>query len=396
MPLFSNLSLWKQIPGFRWLGSMFVIVILVVLFTHSLRFGVYETYKTAAQKILQYQDPYPRNTEAFHSGYKYSPLFAVLFSPFKFLPFPIGSFLWRLLNMTTFLTGLTILLTRIYRNPNSLNRLLVRPWQVLILLLLTYSPFIISLKVAQANSLVCGMILFSLAFYFSGKEVFAGICLALASNFKVFPLAFAMLLLLDFRWKYWCAFWGMTVVSFIIPALFLGWEWNEDLHRLWFRALTTDFDTSDKLSLWKFLQHNFGLYSQNLYRGFVILNVVFICAVYRPAASALKENGLKQLVPLCALFVLLFNHRTETELFVLVNPVYVLLFLKVLEERIQGRKGIKEIVVLIAGHFFITLVHSDIVPDFLTEWVEKFKIRVFGALILYGYFIWEAVKKCQK
>jgi len=96
---------------------------------------------------------------------------------------------------------------------------------------------------------------------------------------------------------------------------------------------------------------------------------------------------LEQLVPLRNLLILLFNHRTETALLVLINRVHALLFLKILEERSQDRKGLKEIVVLVTGHFFITLAHSDLLRDAATEWLEQSNVSLLGVLIFYGFFV---------
>lgn len=387
MNLSETLASWRRVPAIKWMSGLFLIALSFALFSHSLRYGVFQTYSVGAHKILEHADPYPHTPEEFQTGYKYSPLFGVMFYPFSPLPLRLGSYLWRFLNLAIFLGGLTVFLATAFRGESALGRLLQKPWQTLVLILLTATPLIISLKAAQANPMVCGMILFALARYLDGREEWAGAVLALASNIKIFPLTFGLLLLLDFRRRYWMAFIGASLATLILPALALGWDWNVEVHRLWLVSLTSDFGSEDKLSLLKFLQHNFHFDSPDGYRAFTVVNILGLCVLYRFGGSALTAEGARCIAPLGVLFVLLFNHRTETELFVLVNPVYVLLFLSILERVERGERPVAEIAVLVAGHFCITLAHSDLVPDAVTEWLDQFKIRVFGALLFYGYYI---------
>lgn len=386
---------FRKIPGFNLAVAVFAAGALVVLFTHKLPDGVYSTYATAAKNLANHVDPYPKSEFDFPVGYKYSPLFAVLFYPFQTLPAKLGPFLWRSLNLAAFMAGLGVFLTALYERKGGVAALLDRPYKLVILLTLVFTEMGISLKAGQANPMVCGSMLWALARYSRGRYRAAGIVLAFVSNFKIYPLALALLLLWDFKPQYWKAFFATYVLALFLPVAVLGWAWNQEMALAWHKTLFSDFHTESKLSLMAFLQANFGFDWSAPYRVFIVLNIALLCAGYRYALSALGAGGAKLLYPLVALFILLFNHRTETELFILIDPVYAILFLDILEKRAEGKSAAKEIGFFALGYFFVTLVYTDLTPDRVGELFSAAKSRILGALILYVYFLDAAFREAR-
>ena len=121
---------WHHISGFSWFFAILIIACLWVFLSHSLRYGVYETYVRGTQNIIEHVNPYPRNEEHFHHGYKYSPLFGVLFQPLVILPLKVGSFLWRLLNLGIFLSGLAIFISISFNDRGGVSAFLNRHWHM--------------------------------------------------------------------------------------------------------------------------------------------------------------------------------------------------------------------------------------------------------------------------
>ncbi|OGW14944.1 MAG: hypothetical protein A3K09_06390 [Nitrospinae bacterium RIFCSPLOWO2_12_FULL_47_7] len=394
----TTLEALRKIAGFKpailiFTAIMFAMIVSQVI-TRELPINVYNTYAAAAQKLANHMYPYPREAVEFHAGYKYSTLFGVLFYPIQALPFELGRFLWILINFSVFMLGLGTFLVHVFKNKNhTLAALLDKPYKLAILLILIFNEMSVSIKIGQANSLICGMMLLGLAFYAQGRNFSAGIILALASNFKIFPLALALLLLWDFRQAYWKSFLLGYIAALLLPALVLGWSWNMEMLMAWHKTLFLDFNTESKLSLMTFLEANFNFNGSLVYRGFVVLNILLLCVGYRFSFSASRSGGLRFLYPLTALFILLFNHRSEIELFVLVSPVYALMFLAILEKINEGRNATQEITFLAIGYFLITHLRTDLMPSVVGALLFHDKSQVLGSLILYLYFARQAWKK---
>lgn len=395
---FAALRELRKISGFTRAILIFTAIMVVMvaslLITHQLPINVYNTYAVAARKLADHVYPYPLDAIEFHVGYKYSALFGVLFYPIQALPFELGRLLWILLNFSVFMVGLGIFLAHGYTSErNTIATLLNKPYKLAILLVLVFNEMSVSIKIGQANSLICGMMLLGLAFYAQGRDLAAGVVLALASNFKIFPLALALLLLWDFRPVYWKSFFGSYILMLFLPALVLGWNWNMEMLIAWHKTLFLDFNTESKLSLMKFLEVNFNFNSSAVYRGFVVLNIILLCVGYRRSFSASRADGLRLLYPLTALFILLFNHRSEIELFVLVSPVYAAMFLSILEKKAEGGNATPETVFLVIGYFLITHLRTDLMPSVVGEVLFHDRSQSLGSLILYLYFAYQAWKK---
>lgn len=393
----ATLKEWRAIPGFNLALPVYAGIILVMmlslLFTNQLPINVYNTYAVAAKNLMNHVYPYPVEPVEFHIGYKYSPLYGVLFYPIQLFSSEVGRLIWIFINFTTFLAGLGVFLSHCYKSrQNNLAALLDKPYKLVILLLLIFNEMSVSIKIGQANSLVCGLMLMGLAHYAQGKNLSAGILLALASNFKIFPLALALLLLWDFRAAYWKSFLRSYIVMLFLPALVLGWEWNFDMLVAWHKTLLLDFETESKLSLMKFLEINFGFSLSGIYRGFVVLNIILLCIGYRYSFSAGANHGNRILFPLTALFILLFNHRSEIELFVMVTPVYAMMYLNILEMKSAGRDAKAETLFLVLGYFLITHLRTDLVPSKVGEFLFHDRSQSLGSLILYLYYAYQAWK----
>jgi len=348
--------------------------------------GAYLTYVRAARNITNHVSPY--SFENYSSGFKYSPLFGVLFTPFPLLSIKAGGGLWQFLNFLVFMMGLLAYIIQAFSQKVPLHAILDRPYKLVILLVLTSNELLGALMNAQINPLICGMMLLGLVLYARRHYLSAGLTLALASNFKLFPLCLALLLLWDFRLRYWLGFWAAFLISFFLPALMIGWDWNLELLRTWHAVLTSDFAIAhDSRSLLRFLRLYFDFQQDGWYYAFVAANIAFLCLGYRFFFSTCRENGVKILFPLIALFILLFNHRSENALFVFACPVFVALYLILLEKRMADESALAELILLPVSYFLISVAYSDLVPERVSELFNVLHMKTLGALLLYLYFL---------
>lgn len=393
----STLQELREIPGLYLALPIYTLIICVMmvslLMTHQLPINVYNTYAVASEKLMAHLYPYPIEKVEFQVGYKYSPLFGVLFYLLRSLPSNWGRILWILINYAVFMGALGVFLTHCYKSKGlTLAKLVDRPYKLVIILLLVFNEMTVSIKIGQANSLVCGLMLLGLTYYAQGRNFTAGVLLALGSNFKIYPLALALLLLWDFRSAYWKSFWGSYILMLFLPAFILGWTWNTDMLIAWHKTLLLDFDSESKLSLMKFLEINFNFNGTVYYRAFVILNIALLCIGYRYSYSATTTTGPRILYPLVALFILLFNHRSEIELFVLICPIYAMMYVNILEQKAEGKNAVLEITFLIIGYFLVTHLRTDLMPNKVGEFLFHDMSQSLGSLVLYLYFAYLAWK----
>lgn len=376
----------KSISGWAWIIGVYCTAFICVFLWGKGAKGVFEICIQGSRDIFSHVSPYPVTDYA--SSYKYSPLFSIFCYPFHFFSSRTGVVLWQTLNFGLFFWGVLAFSSQFFRD---ISALLDRPYKFLIFLALISNELLGSLLNGQFNPMLSGMMLLGLVFYNQGRFLAAGAILAIASNFKLFPLCLALLLLWDFRPGYWVSFIGSSLLALILPALFLGWDWNQELVVTWLSSLTGDYAGHGSLSLLRFLRIHFGFQQENLYYAFIFLNVILLCAGYRWSFSAIRTEGAKNLYPLVALFILLFNHRSESALFVFISPAFAFLYLGVLEKRREGGKALPETALLSFCYFIISLGYSDLVPDPLIEWFNAAHMKTFGAMMLYGYYAIEAI-----
>jgi glycosyl transferase family 87 len=122
-----------------------------------------------------------------HGGFRYGPLFAACFSALAVVPFSVAAAVVRLVNGIALLGATLAWLRRA-----APERLAPKPQALFLGLLAILS--ISNLESGQFNPLVIGLLLGSVVAVHERRWNFATALLALASVLKVYPLAFALLL----------------------------------------------------------------------------------------------------------------------------------------------------------------------------------------------------------
>ncbi len=209
----------------------FAVVAIRVLVQGAEKHSVYPPYMLAAHRWLAGQDLYTPDNLKF----RYSPLFAVGFTPFTYLSDRLGAILWRLINVGVFAIGLRwcsrTLLPRIGANAMSILFLIALPLVV---------P---SLNNGQTNPLMTGLILCAFAALAHEMWTFSAALLVLAIFLKLYPLAAALLLVALYPkrlgWRFIALLLGGIALSFCLQSppfvvrQFAGWfEYLRDDLRL--------------------------------------------------------------------------------------------------------------------------------------------------------------------
>jgi hypothetical protein len=177
---------WKRGDwlAFAWLTwAVLAAVFAVIAFFHPYAHTVYPIYAPAARRWWTGEDIYVRLLDY----YRYSPLFAILITPFTLLPDCWGGSLWKAFNIGVYAAGLGaacrhLLPARLTRNQRAAVWLLALP--------LSFH----SMYNGQANLIMLGTILLGLSAGARGQWNRAALWVALSTLVKGYPLALALVL----------------------------------------------------------------------------------------------------------------------------------------------------------------------------------------------------------
>ena len=136
--------------------------------------GNFEIFRAASHHLLTGQDLYAEYPREHTDRFKYSPTFALLFSPLAWLPSPLALFLWSALNALLLFVAVEAVL------PGR------RAMLAMALLLL---EVLRGMQNAQSNALVAALIVLSFATLERHRGWRAALAVALGACVKIFPLA---------------------------------------------------------------------------------------------------------------------------------------------------------------------------------------------------------------
>jgi hypothetical protein len=212
-----------------WIAWAVALLVLVVCFCPGCpRAYAFNDYMLAGSHWIHGEYLY-----ANWRGFIYSPITAAFFAPFACLPPAVAYILWLLLNVAVLLGGLATLLQTTFFS------VINRAYGGIIYLLLL--PFALgNLEVGQANALVIGLLMFSVAAVRVERWSTAALCVAIPTFFKIYPLAAGMLICTiaprRFGWRLLIA----LVVLGVAPFLFQHWSYVADQYHAWVTTRISD------------------------------------------------------------------------------------------------------------------------------------------------------------
>ncbi|HEV3383677.1 MAG TPA: glycosyltransferase family 87 protein [Gemmata sp.] len=145
--------------------------------------SVIPVYRAAAERWMAGEDLY--SSQHLWHVYRYPPCFAPSFVPFTYFPPRLGELLWRSLTIAVMLSGLWLW---------AKHALQLNPGQRGALFVLALPLCLTSLNNGQANILLAGLLLHGATAAIRCRGMLAGICVAVATAIKVYPIAVGMLL----------------------------------------------------------------------------------------------------------------------------------------------------------------------------------------------------------
>src|SRR6266436_172953 len=172
--------------------------------THS----VFIDYWHAGTRWIRGEYLYPHRNQ-----FLYSPLAAAWFAPFALLPQALGGILWRLLSAIALILGARRSGRMAWPGTSGVRW---TAWGLAALLPLSLS----NLNNGQAGVLITAFLLFGIVFCASGQWQITAACFAIATIFKLYPIALALLLValypgkLSWRLALWLA--GLFLLTFLL------------------------------------------------------------------------------------------------------------------------------------------------------------------------------------
>jgi len=200
----------------RWDCATLTVVVWGVLLTgiavhaflHPATHTVYDIYAPAARTWWAGRDLYVRTTDYF----RYSPLVAISFTPFAVLPDEYGGALWKVANCLIFAAGLRAWIRHLL--PRDLTST-----EIAGLFLLVLPASLHSMYIGQANMMMLGAILLSLAAAADGRWNWSAAWLVWATLIKGYPLALAMLLAALYPKRFPMRFLVALSIGLLLPFL---------------------------------------------------------------------------------------------------------------------------------------------------------------------------------
>ncbi len=260
---------------------------------------------------------------------RYSPLVNALFAPLALLPSAAGGLAWRAVNAAAFLGGLFWWL-RVYAPPGW-----TRTHRALAFVLVI--PLSIStINGAQANPLLAGLLLAATAAAGRERWNWAAAFAASACLLKIYPIAFALLLVVAFPRRFTPRFLIALATGLALPFLLQDPLWVGRQYGNWWTSLCIDDRTQwpfDKCyrDLWMLIR----FYQLRVsYRGYVAIQLgiaaatAAVCLAARLRARLSRADVANAALGLAACWMTVCGPSTEGGGYILVAPTLAWAFVE--------------------------------------------------------------------
>jgi hypothetical protein len=315
-------------------------------------------------------------------GFIYSPIVAVFFVFFAGLPSKLAYALWLLVNASVFLGGLAVFL-RAGIVPE------IKADSVPLIYLLVVPCALGNLDVGQANPLVIGLIMFAIAAVHRERWSLAAACIAIATFFKIYPLAAGLLICVVAPRRFIPRLIVALLVLAVAPYLFQHWSYVTEQYQAWIATRASDNRLSysvkyEPIDLW-FVIHRIAhlplpQWSYTLIQIASGGSIALLCLWGTTKAWSI-ERILCSLFFLVTVWMTLCGPATEAHTYLLMAPPLVIALVKAFRDRepllLRG---------LVVGAFLFQMIHVARISYLLHnkhQWV--FIPQPLSALLFLGY-----------
>ncbi len=213
----------KILTGFLWTALFAYLIIKPLRIGNDINVYLY-----ASRQFFDLQNMYAENP---YNQYLYSPFFTLIMWPLSILDLGLARVLWAFINL-----GLVIRLFKLLQNiPDGVLQLKpkYRKWWNIGVVLLSLGYLNHNLILGQVTMLILWLTIEGLYQIRQKKNILGSALLAVGISIKILPaIALGYLFLKGkFRSLIWITI--LTGLTLVIPALLVGFEHNQFLHRQW-------------------------------------------------------------------------------------------------------------------------------------------------------------------
>jgi len=372
-------SVWNRAAWIAWSVALVILLLRPLLASH--RGTSFDTYQLAGLHWLHGEGIYTQ-----WMGFVYSPLMAAFFAPFACIPGPIANIIWRLLNAAALLAGMAALLkTEIFSGIKG------RSSGILYLLLIPLA--IGNIDISQANPLVAGMIMLSVAAVYRERWNTAALCVAVATSLKIYPIAVGLLICVvaprRFTWRFLIA----LLLVLLVPFLFQHWSYVSEQYQAWIATRASDNRQQwpvEKLplDLW-FLIHWVGklpvpprVYSV-IQLGTAAILALLCAAKTRQGWS--RARIIIALFNLVSIWMTLCGPATESYTYMVLAPAIVLSMVQAFATRQPGT--LRALAIAAFALQVAAAARASFIPHFKPFWALSMQ-PVSGLVLLVYTLLW--------
>ncbi len=310
---------WQRIAVLCWL-LVFAGLVVRLLVAHSLH-SVYPIFADAAHCWQRGEDMYfPNHYVPGLDPYRYSPSVTMFFSALARLHDRFGSIVWLSLNAALIVAGLLWWLRSALPRAFGPSQLALAS-----MLVLTFAAG--NLNNGQANTVVTAMLLIAAAGVCAGQWTLVSCCLAIATLFKVYPLAFGLLLVLSFPRQLLPRLTVALLIGLALPLLVKPPDYLLSQYRQWIEVVRMDDRRHAALpvcyrDLWllvRVFQLPFSSEAYTVIQGLGAAGAAAMCLWAKWAGMNVRQLTMLSL-GLASFWMMLLGPATESSTYLILAP----------------------------------------------------------------------------
>lgn len=387
--------------------KLILIIIAVFLFGWIINTAIqgndFDVFMNASIRLRNHDDIYSKPYFKNIYQYFYSPLFAIILIPFSFFPFSIFESVWLLFMFYNFIDLWKI--CNGYFESNHLFGINNNKW-LLLTLLLIFTTILYNISQVQMTVFLVWGIFKSISYFENKKSLKGGLLLALIINIKIMPIIFLPYLFYRNYFKEAFVTIFLFILFFYLPALFIGWEYNQVLLTSWWNTINPVngehlIETSNLLHsitstipilLTKTegdLQLRRNILNLSLKNAILISNIFKLILIFctllvlksKPFhREKNKLNIFYEIGYICLICPLIFPHQNKySYFFVLPAFIYLIYYFTNQNGKITN---IKIFIFILLTLTYLPLNGSDIIGKYLFEIIQYFRIQVISTFLL--------------
>jgi hypothetical protein len=294
--------------------------------------------------------------------YKYSPVFALIFSPIAAMPVILGVILWNLINSI-------LLFFAIKSLPFNDTKKAIIFWLIFI-------EMLTSIQNCQSNALIAGLMIFTFTAFENKNFLFASFCIVLSAYIKLFGIvAIVMFLFYPSRIRFilYTVLWAS--ILFLLPLLTISFAQLILLYKNWFMLLAEDQSISWGFSVMGILKSWFGVEINKLY--IQLIGAIILCLPMMNIKSWNKPLYRILYLASIMIWVIIFNHKAESPTFIIALCGMAIWFVS------QEITPISLILIIFAL-MLTSLSPTDIFPKYIrVTYVIPYALKALPALLIW-------------